>query len=140
MSNSIEHRQAQHANRHISDSDIVASRGRYSAIETIDTIANKSSPDESHGDVARIVDTQIEARPTIGERPTYQEDRQESLAHEKWEEQGDGECVTRMGREETIVAAAIAVDGINERANLRVMGRSPASHKRFDKFIVNSPC
>ena len=46
---------------------VVTDRNGEAAVETIDAIADGGSPEESDSDVARIVDTQIEARPAVDE-------------------------------------------------------------------------
>ena len=43
-----------------------------------------------------------------------------------------------MSREETVIATTIVVDNINQRTNLRVVGRAPTRHQRFDNGVVNS--
>ena len=43
-----------------------------------------------------------------------------------------------MCREETVVASTISVNGVDQHAYLRIVGRPPACYERFDDGIVDS--
>ena len=45
-----------------------------------------------------------------------------------------------MGGEETVVAATIVVDDIDEDTYLWVVGRSPSGNQRFDNGVVDGSC
>jgi hypothetical protein len=45
-----------------------------------------------------------------------------------------------MGREETVLAATIAVDNVDKGANLRIVGWAPTGHKGFHDTIIDSSC
>ena len=75
---------------------VVADWNGDATIEAIDAITHQSAPEESDGDVARIVDTEIEARPAVDELPGHHETDKQAVAHQEREEQGNGERVRRM--------------------------------------------
>ena len=115
-------------------------RGEATVEEAVDTPTYECSPEESDGDVAGIVNAQIETRPAVDQRIADEGDDQQAATHEQREEEGDAERVGRMGREEAVIATAIAIDHIDQRTNLGVVGRTPASHKGLDNGVVDSSC
>ena len=99
--------------------------------------ANDGAPQQSHKDVTRIVDTQIQTCPAVGERPDDEGCREQTTADEPAEEDGDTERVGRVGREETVVAPTIAIDDIYQQTYLRIVRRSPSCHCGLDDQIVH---
>ena len=95
---------------------------REATIEEIDGGADDEAPGETHQDVARKVDTQIETRPTVGKRPDDEGETEGPTTHQPTEEDGDAERIAGMGGEETVLAATIAIDDIDEGANDWIMG------------------
>ena len=128
----IEVGQAEHCSGYVATRGSV--RGRLSMqvaaldvmVKAVDGIADHSAPEESDGDVAREVDAEVEARPAVDKRPGDEQDGEEPLPHEQGEEEGDGEGVAGVCGEESVVAAAVAVDGVDEHAYLRIATGSPA--------------
>ena len=110
---------------------------REATIEEIDGGADDEAPGETHQDVARKVDTQIEARPTVGKRPDDEGETEGPTTHQPTEEDGDAERIAGMGGEETVLAATIAIDDINEGANDWIMGGTPTAYEGFDDEVVN---
>ena len=93
---------------------VVTDRNGEAAIEAVYAVADDGAPEESDGDVARIVDTQIHSCPAVDKRPADHETDKQSMAHQEREEQRNAERVGGMSREESVVAATIAVDHINQ--------------------------
>ena len=59
--------------------------------------AHNATPEEADEDVARIVDSKIEARPAIQQRPQHHGHRQQTAAHKQGDEDGNAERVGGMG-------------------------------------------
>ena len=102
--------------------------------------ANESTPYQSYGYVAWIVDTKIESRVAVDERPAYHEANEQPMAHQQREEDGNRKGVAGMGREKAISSASVSIDGIDERAYLRVVCGTPSGHKRFYYRVVDGAC
>lgn len=77
-------------------------RGRHLSCNTIkkviDTGADNKTPGQSHEDVTREVDAQIQTCPTVGERPDDEGYGEQTATNEPTEEDGNTESVGRMGR------------------------------------------
>ena len=86
------------------------------------------------------MDTEIEARPTISERPSDEHQCDKATAHEQREEQGYAERVGGMGGEESILSTSIAIHDIHKNTDLIVVCGSPSCHTGFDNKVVNSAC
>ena len=84
------------------------------------------------------MDTQIEARPAVGERPDDQGEAEGPATHQPTEEDGDAERVAGMGGEETVFAATIAFDDIDESADDGIMRRTPAGYGGLDDEVIDS--
>ena len=65
--------------------------------EDIDAEGDDGTPEQTDKDVARIMDSEIEARPTVDERIADKAELQPAVTHEQTEIEGDAEGVGRMG-------------------------------------------
>lgn len=120
--------------------DVISCRCRDTTIELVDQPADETAPEESDSDVARIVDTQIQTGVAVDERPSHKEESEHALSYQQGEEHCDAEGVSGMCGEETVFPSPIVIDHIDHRADLRIMGGSPASHEWFDDTIINTTC
>ena len=99
------------------------------AIEPIDRISDDGSPEQADGDVTRIVDTKVEACPAVDKRIGNHHDDEGATTEHQREKERDGEGIGSMSREEAILAATVAIDGIDKDAYLRIACWAPACHK-----------
>ena len=76
LDNGKEQRQAEHGDGNVAQRTGIDGRVRKMAVAFIDAKAHETAPNESDGDIAGIVDAQIQARIAVEERPTDEENGQ----------------------------------------------------------------
>ena len=72
----------EHDNRNKTESFTINSRNGYLAIEPVDAITYYGSPDESHRDIARIMNAQIQARPAVNQGIANEGDDKPPTTHQ----------------------------------------------------------
>ena len=86
------------------------------------------------------MDTEIETRPTVGERPDDQGETEGPATHQPTEEDGNAERIARMGGEEAVLTPPITIDDIDKGADNGIMGRTPTGNGRLDDEVVEAAC
>lgn len=101
-------------------------------INAVNEPANKKPENNSHKNVAQIMNAQIQAGVAIKQRPRKHKDIQLFAAEKKTKECCNSKRVGGMGREESEPPSPIIVHGIKRIHENRVLGGTPTVEKGFE--------
>lgn len=75
----------------------------------VESRADQCAKEETHEDIAEIVDAEVQPRPTVEEAPGGESDSRQSLAEEESEIDSDAGCIGGVAGEEPITATPISL-------------------------------
>ncbi len=99
--------------------------------------ADKGTQEGTAEDVARIVDSQIDAAVADQHGPHAEGDAEGATAHDSRHEHGYGKNISGMTADKAVTAATITTHNIYEMTYLRVVGGAQAGKKRFENTATD---